>query len=137
MLINEPETPENLKKQLNRQKLKYFLLGFIFLVPISLGGISLIMLEAGMKFSNLKKRASYVLIQPPYSHFIPESYKEKESQYNESGYTTFKGINVMLTGIGQKTVIQFPIEQGKKYQSLEIPNDKIIIIPAHIQKKIK
>ncbi len=38
-------------------------------------------------------------------------------------------MTVMLTGIGTKTIIQLPAEAGKKPQTLEIPNEKIIIIP--------
>ena len=53
-----------------------------------------------------------------------------EPQYTESGYTTFKDINVLLTGVGQKTIIQFLPKKGRLPQTFEIPNDKIIIVPA-------
>jgi len=129
-LSNEPETRANGLKLKKLNQLKYLLLGFIFVVPIVFGGIALNTLEGGMRLSNLQKRASYVLIQPPYSHFIPTGYKVTDPRYIEPGYTTFKDINVMLTGIGQKTIIQFSLGKGKPLQPFEIPNDKIIVIPA-------
>ncbi|EMB5691201.1 hypothetical protein N6A90_004072 [Acinetobacter baumannii] len=130
VLLNEPQTRINCFKLKKLNQIKYLLLGFIFIVPIIFGGIALNTLEGSMRLSNLQKKASYVLIQPPYSRFIPEKYQETDPQYMESGYTTFKDINVMLTGVGQKTIIQFYHNEGASAQPLEIPNDKIIIIPA-------
>lgn len=53
-----------------------------------------------------------------------------DPKYTESGYTTFKDINVKLAGIGQKTIIQFSSQNGKPAQPFEIPNDKIIVVPT-------
>lgn len=129
-LLNEPETRENCLKLTNLNRVKYLFSGCIFIFPILFGGIAVNTLEGSMRFSNLQKSDSYILVQPPYSRFIPEDYKVTDSKYIESGYTTFKDINVMLTGIGQKTIIQFSPKKGDSLQPFEIPNDKIIIIPA-------
>ncbi|MHA3049629.1 hypothetical protein [Acinetobacter sp. ANC 4639] len=129
-LLNEAETTENSLRLTNLNRRKYLFSGCIFIFPILFGGIGVNTLEGSMKFSNLQKRDSYILVQSPYSRFIPKKYEVTKPQYTGSGYTTFKGINVMLTGIGQKTIIQFSSEKGKAPQSFEIPNDKIIIVPA-------
>jgi len=130
VLLNEPETRENCLNLMNLNRVKYLFSICIFIFPILFGGIAVNTLEGSMRFSNLQKGDSYILVKPPYSRFIPEDYKVTDSKYIEPGYTTFKNINVMLTGIGQKTIIQFSIENGKPLQSFEIPNDKITIIPA-------
>lgn len=129
-LFNEPETRENCHKIKKLTQLKYLLLGFIFIVPMLFGGIALKTLEGGMRLSSLQKRDTYILVQPPYSRFIPEDYQVKDPKYIEPGYTTFQGIDVKLTNIGQKTIIQFLSEKEKLPQPFEIPNDKIIIVPA-------
>lgn len=131
--VNNIETEEKqknlLQKKNNIYNIKYMVFAFIIFIPLFMGGISEMMVEAGMKFSNAKKGTSYVLIQPPYDSFIPPEYIITDSPYNASGYKTFKEMTVMLTGIGTKTIIQLPAEAGKKPQTLEIPNEKIIIIP--------
>jgi hypothetical protein len=130
LLLNKTETETVLNQLKHLNQLKYMLLGFIYIAPIIFGGISLMTLEGGMKFSKLQKRDSYILVQPPYNLFIPEIYKVKDPKYIETGYTTFKDISVKLTGVGQKTIIQFSPEKGEPPQTFEIPNDKIIIVPA-------
>lgn len=129
-LLNDPQTREDLYKLTNLNRVKYLFYSCIFIFPISLGGIAVNTMEGSMRFSNLQKRDSYVLIQPPYSRFIPEKYKVTDPKYTEPGYTTFKDINVKLAGIGQKTIIQFSPKNGNPPQPFEIPNDKIIIVPA-------
>lgn len=129
-LFKEPETRENYQKTKKLNQLKYLLLGFIFIVPMLFGGIALKTLEGGMRLSSLQKRDTYILVQPPYSKFIPENYQVTDPKYTEPGYTTFQGIDVKLTNIGQKTIIQFLSEKEKQPQPFEIPNDKIIIVPA-------
>jgi hypothetical protein len=37
----------------------------------------------------------------------------------------------MLTGIGQKTVVQFMLNPNTTPQTLAIPNDKIIVLPQN------
>lgn len=126
-------TEENQKVLLQKQKslnnIKLIVFSSIIFLPLIMGGISGMMVEAGMKFSNAKKGTSYVLVQPPYNSFIPSKYIITKSQYNTPGYTTFEKMTVMLSGIGSKTIIQLPSEAGEKPQTLEIPNEKIIIIP--------
>lgn len=129
-LFKEPETRENCHKIKKLTQLKYLLLGFIFIVPMLFGGIALKTLEGGMRLSSLQKRDTYILVQPPYSRFIPEDYQVKDPKFIEPGYTTFQGIEVKLTNIGQKTIIQFLSKKEKLPQPFEIPNDKIIIVPA-------
>lgn len=129
-LLNEPATRENSLKLTNLNRIKYLFSSCIFIFPILFGGIGVSTLEGSMRFSNLQKSDSYILVQSPYSRFIPKKYEVAESQYRESGYTTFKGINVLLSGVGQKTIIQFLPKEGTPPQTFEIPNDKIIIVPA-------
>ncbi|WP_436860856.1 hypothetical protein [Acinetobacter haemolyticus] len=129
-LLNEPQTRENSLKLTNLNRIKYLFSGCIFILPVLFGGIGINTLEGSMRVSNLQKRDTYILVQPPYSRFIPEKYKVIESEYNEPGYTTFKEISVKLTGVGQNTIIQFSSEKENQPQTFEIPNDKIIIVPA-------
>lgn len=129
-LLNEPQTRENNLKLTNLNRVKYLFAGCIFIFPVLFSGIGVNTMEGSMRFSNLQKRDTYVLVQPPYSRFLPEEYKVTEPKYTEPNYTTFKDINVMLTGVGQKTIIQLSPKKGKLPQTFEIPNDKIIIVPA-------
>lgn len=129
-LLKEPRTRENSLKLTNLNRIKYLFSGCIFIFPVLFGGIGVNTMEGSMRFSNLQKRDTYILVQPPYSRFIPEEYKVTDSEYTEPGYTTFKGISVKLAGVGQKTVIQFTSKEGKQLPPFEIPNDKIIIVPA-------
>jgi len=129
-LLNEPQTRENCLNLTNLNRVKYLFSGCIFIFPVLFGGIGVNTMEGSMRFSNLQKRDSYLLIQPPYSRFIPETYKVTDPKYTEPGYTTFKDINVKLAGVGQKTIIEFSSKNGNPPQPFEIPNDKIIIVPA-------
>ncbi|RSO35345.1 hypothetical protein [Acinetobacter lactucae] len=129
-LLNEPQTRENCYKLTNLNRVKYLFYTCIFIFPVSFGGIGVNTMEGSMRFSNLQKGDSYLLIQPPYSRFIPETYKVTDPKYTEPGYTTFKDINVKLTGVGQNTIIQFSSQNGNPAQPFEIPNDKIIVVPA-------
>lgn len=129
-LLNEPQTRENCLKLTNLNRIKYLFAGCIFIFPILFGGIGVNTMEGSMRFSNLQKRDTYILVQPPHSLFIPERYKVTDPKYTEPGYTTFKGISIKLAGVGQKTVIKFDSEKGNVPQTFEIPNDKITIVPA-------
>lgn len=113
------------------KKIKWLLLGLIVLLPLFFSGVSGRLLDAGMKFSNLSTGTSYILVKPPYDKAIPVRHIDKKPIYTESGFTTFKNIEVMLTGIGQKTVVQFMLNPNTKPQTLAIPNDKIIVLPQN------
>ncbi|ENW93052.1 hypothetical protein [Acinetobacter dispersus] len=113
------------------KKTKWLFIGLIIFIPLFFSGVSGQLLDAGMRFSNLNAGMSYILVKPPYDKAIPAHYQDKQPIYTEQGFTTFKNIEVVLTGIGQKTVVQFTLKPNMKPQTLAIPNDKIIVIPAN------
>ncbi|EXB30050.1 hypothetical protein ABFP00_17045 [Acinetobacter baumannii] len=125
----EENTPSNAQQHENAKKTKWTLLTLIFIVPLLFSGVSGRVLDAGMRFSNLNIGVSSVLVKPPYDKAIPEKYKDRHPVYAEEGFIAFKDIDVKLSGIGQKTVIQFMPLAGTKPQTLAIPNDRIIVLP--------
>jgi len=62
--------------------------------------------------------------------FIDIILKDEHPVYAEEEFIAFKNIDVKLSGIGQKTVIQFMPLAGTKPQTLAIPNDRIIVLPT-------
>lgn len=98
----------------------------LFFVPLLVSGASGVLLEGGMRFANIKKGPSYVMLRIPYSGFIPSQLQAKQS-FAVPGYTTFEGINVMFSGMGIKSVIEF--KNNNKVQRIEIPNESILIVP--------
>lgn len=98
----------------------------IFVIPLVAGGVSGVLLEGAMRFANIKKGPSYVMLHAPYSTFIPSRFQAKQSP-QAPDYTTFGGIDVMFSGIGQKSVIEF--KDGRRARRLEIPNESILIVP--------
>lgn len=125
----EENAPSITQQHENAKKTKWTLLALIFIVPLLFSGVSGRVLDAGMRFSNLNIGVSSVLVKPPYDKPIPEKYKDLHPVYAEEGFIAFKDIDVKLSGIGQKTVIQFMPVEGTKPKTLAIPNDRIIILP--------
>ena len=118
-LMNNTKTPH--------QKGDYTLLLIaIIIIPLVTSGVTPNLIEASMKIVGIKKNPSYVLLHAPYNAFVPAELQTKQVP-QALGYTTFENIDVMFTGIGQKTIIQF--KDHDKLHHLEIPNDDIIIIP--------
>lgn len=113
----------------HNRKMRWLFLGLIALMPLFFSGVAGRILDGGMKFAHLSAGPSYVLVKPPYDQAIPVAYLDQKPTFTESGYKSFKNIDVMLTGIGQKTVIQFIPKQGAKPQPLAIPNDHIMVFP--------
>lgn len=111
------------------RKMRWLFLGIIAIMPLFFSGVAGRILDGGMKFAHLSSGPSYVLIKPPYDQAIPTAYLDQKSIFTESGYKSFKNIDVMLTGIGQKTVIQFIPKQGAQAKPLAIPNDHIKVFP--------
>ena len=125
----EENAPAITQQHENSKKNKWTLLVLILIIPLLFSGVSGRVLDAGMRFSNLNIGISSVLIKPPYDKAIPEKYKDQHPLYTEEGFIAFKGIDVKLSGIGQKTVIQFMPLTATKPQNLAIPNDRIIVLP--------
>lgn len=98
----------------------------LFVTPLLVGGASGILLEGGMRFANIKKGPSYVMIRAPYNSFVPSEFQSKLSP-SAPDFTTFEGIDVMFYGLGQRTVIEYKTNNSAHH--LEIPNEYIIVIP--------
>lgn len=98
----------------------------LFATPLLVGGVSGVLLETGMRFANIKKAPSFVMLRAPYSTFVPPHLLAKQSP-QVPDYTTFEGVDVMFSGMGQKSVIEF--KNDKKTQRLEIPNESILVVP--------
>lgn len=128
--VNQQDSPFSITKQEKESKdNEWVLLGLMCIIPLFFSGVSGNVLDAGMRFSNLNIGTSYILVKSPYDKVIPKNYQVKEPIYFEKGFTEFENINVKLSGIGQKTVIQFISKGEKSPKSLAIPNDKIIVLP--------
>lgn len=98
----------------------------LFATPLLVGGVSEILLESGMRFAGIKKGPSYVMLRAPYSTFIPSNFQAKQAP-QVPDFTTFEGVDVMFSGMGQKSVIEF--KNDKKAKRLEIPNESILVVP--------
>lgn len=98
----------------------------LFATPLLVGGVSGVLLEGAMRFANIKKGPSYVMLRAPYSTFVPPRFQAKQSP-QVPDYTTFESVDVMFSGMGQKSVIEF--KNDKKVQRLEIPNESILVVP--------
>lgn len=136
IILSPFDKSSTIDRQNKSKQTKCFLLILVPVIPIIFSGISVRLLDAGMKLSKVNLGASYVLVKPPYDKVIPEDYKDKKSIYTEAGFTSFTNINVMLMGIGQKTVIEFAQnpKNPKQKQILAIPNDKITVIPIRTEE---
>lgn len=98
----------------------------LFTTPLFVGGVSGVLLEGAMRFANIKKGPSYVMLRTPYSTFVPPRLQAKQSP-QVPDYTAFEGVDVMFSGMGQRSVIEF--KNDKKAQRLEIPNESILVVP--------
>lgn len=103
-----------------------YLLACLVIIPLLMGGVSGVLLEGAMSFANIKKGESFVLLRPPYDNLIPFEYKADKAP-PAPGYMAFENIEVMFSGIGEKTVIEF--KKNDKVKHLEIPNDKVLVVP--------
>ncbi|HFG6905406.1 hypothetical protein R4641_15850 [Acinetobacter baumannii] len=117
----------------HNKKMRWLFLGMIAVMPLFFSGVTGRILDGGMKFAHLSAGLSYVLVKPPYDQAIPVAYQDQKPTFTEPGYKSFKNIDVMLTGIGQKTVIQFIPKQGATPKPISIPNDHIKVFPDHAQ----
>lgn len=125
----QPATTDLSKPTLNKERLRRargFSLIALFVTPLFVGGVSGIILEGGMRFANIRKGNSYVLLRAPYSTFVPDQLQAKQSP-SAPDFTTFEGVEVMFSGIGQRSIIEFNYKN--KIQRLEVPNESIIVIP--------
>ena len=98
----------------------------IFITPLLVGGVSGVLMEGVMRFSSIKKGPSYVMLRTPYSNFIPSNFQAKQSPQVPE-YTTFESVDVLFSGMGQKSLIEFKVD--KKTQRLEIPNESMLVVP--------
>ncbi|HGO9979486.1 TPA: hypothetical protein ACLEL0_000839 [Acinetobacter baumannii] len=117
----------------HNKKMRWLFLGMIVIAPLLFSGVAGRILDGGMRLAHLSSGPSYVLIKPPYDKAISLSYLDQKPIFTETGYKSFKKIDVMLTGIGQKTVIQFIPKQGANPQPLAVPNDHIKVFPDFTQ----
>lgn len=98
----------------------------LFTTPLLVGGASGVLLETAMRMANIKKGSSFVMLRTPYSTFVPVQFQAKQSP-QVPGYTTFERVDVMFSGMGQKSVIEF--RDDKMAHRLEIPNESILVVP--------
>jgi len=123
-LANESQALHLDKERLKIQR-TLLLIAFV-ITPLVVGGVSGVLLDLSMRFANIKKGPSYVMLRAPYSTFVPSRFQAKQSP-QALDYITFEGVDVMFSGMGQKSVIEF--KNDKKVQRLEIPNESIIVVP--------
>ena len=124
-----PPTKESRTLHLDKGQLKTtraLSLIALFATPLLVGGVSGVLLEGAMRFANIKKGPSYVMLRAPYSTFVPSRLQAKQSP-QVPDFTTFESVDVMFSGMGQKSVIEF--KDNKKTQRLEIPNESILVVP--------
>lgn len=113
----------------DRSKLKTaraLLLIALFTIPLVFGGVFGILLDGAMSFSGIKKGPSFVFIRAPYSKLLPSQFQAQQSP-QVADYTAFEGIDVIFSGMGKKSVIEYRHE--KKIQRMEVPNEHILVIP--------
>lgn len=105
---------------------RVFLVISLFIIPFVCGGVPGYLIEGVMIFSGVKKGPSYVFVRAPYSKFLPSQLVAKNSPVVD-GYTAFEGVDVIFSGMGQKSVVEYG--ESEKVLRLEIPNESILVIP--------
>jgi hypothetical protein len=99
----------------------------MFVIPLVVSGVSGVLLDGGMRFANIRKTESFVLLRAPYSNLIPPSFLTNAKDFPSfPDYKTFERVEVVFSGLGQKTVLEFQGE--KKRHRLEIPNEYIYVL---------
>lgn len=132
-IIIPPRSPQLMRPDKERLRIVRFLSPIaIFTLPLLVGGVSGVLLDSAMHLAKIKKDASHVMLKEPYSQFVPEQLKA-DKWVSVADYTTFESVDVVFSGVGQKTVIEF--QAGDGYQRLAVPNDEIIVIPSMVDKK--
>ncbi|WP_146742290.1 hypothetical protein [Oleiagrimonas sp. MCCC 1A03011] len=100
----------------------------ICVVPLFMGGVSGLLLDSSMRFVGLRKNASVVLLEAPYSALLPKQYVLKSGS-KAKGYTAFSGVIVAFQGIGTNTILEYATPDAAAY--LSVPNQSVIVYPAN------
>lgn len=98
----------------------------IIMLPIMVGVGSGMVLDSGMEFANIRKSNSYVLVRSPYSALLPSKLRT-DLPRSLPDFTAFSAVDVVFTGIGQKTVIEF--SENERQKRIELPSDHVLVIP--------
>jgi len=100
----------------------------ICVAPLFMGGVSGLLLDSFMRFVGLRKNASVVLLEAPYSALLPKQYVLKSGP-KAKGYTAFSGVIVAFQGIGANTILEYATPDATAY--LAVPNQSVIVYPAN------
>jgi hypothetical protein len=85
-----------------------------------MGGVTSDLLQAAMRFAQIRIERATILVKPPYANLLPAP---KDSPLEN--YKRFENATVIFRGVGNSTLIEMRTEETAI--RLEIPNDSIII----------
>jgi len=121
---------EKLATQIQLKKLKklqMIFLVFFLIIPFFIAGVWERLLNDSMRLAHVRIDNSIVYIKDSYSALFPSSLKLEGSKPLE-GFTAFKGVDILFSGVGKATFISFV--DGGGTQKLKIPNDYIFIVES-------
>lgn len=119
---------EDRKKLKELKKTQLFLLFFIFLIPLTMGGVTGKFLDGAMRFANLRTDSVAVHIKAPYTTFMAENGLSGKASNFGNDYLEYNDVTVLLQSIGKNVVIEK--NNGKSDITLPIPADNIFIVKA-------
>ncbi|WP_122565705.1 hypothetical protein [Pseudomonas viridiflava] len=102
------------------KKTRAMIVCVILLTPLLMGGVTSDLLQAAMRFAQIRIERATILVKPPYANLLPAP---KDSPLEN--YKRFENATVIFRGVGNSTLIEMRTEETAI--RLEIPNDSIII----------
>lgn len=111
-------------KELHKTRVYAILILIVFL-PLFFGGVSGLILKAGMRFANLRQGHSVIWLRAPYSEMLNAKSKRTKRTLGR-GFTKFSNIDILFSGFGQETVIEFL--SGRKVERIVVPSKSIVIV---------
>lgn len=124
--IKEEESLSSEPINKNRRQLKTLYLLVLLLFPVFIEGVMSTMSTGTMRLMKIRQDNVTVHISNPYAQFAIEGGTKGEVSAMGSDYLKFENVDILYTGPGKNTVLQFT-NRDKKNTKLIIPTEKIFI----------
>lgn len=111
-------------KELHKTRV-YAILILIGFLPLFFGGVSNLVLKAGMRLANLRQGRSVIWLRAPYSEMLNAKLKRTKRMLGR-GFTKFSNIDILFSGFGQETVIEF--HSGRNIEHIVVPSKSVVIV---------
>ncbi|WDE02954.1 hypothetical protein SG34_016050 [Thalassomonas viridans] len=123
--VSEHQKTELKKNKALLKKMKIQQTTFALLIPLFLGGMSEKIVNGSLNILSLKAPSVTIHVKKPHSNLLENLGLKPVEKSIGPDYKTFKGIDILLRGIGKNTVVA-PFPLTPKF-NIAIPNENIII----------